>query len=283
MTSDVLTLNMQQRTATLTKAPSGQFGKGLPFEHVATILKNEPLEFFGQQNADGVKTNVFRHVRELSHGRGESMEIWLDAESKRLVKYCTTPGNDYFDPQTAPDRHNVAEAQFSKGTIAGVIHRDIAFDAQLDPSLFSLTPPTGFVIVDPPQRVKVTEELMIQWLRLSAEANGGVFLGLERGINMQWHNAIVEKPETERTAAEQKYVVAAYEHIRNGNTIPVQEFADSFTVASSFRYLGKGIQLGDKDRIVCFYKFKSTGTYRAVYGNLSVKDVNVNVLPLPVE
>ena len=58
---------------------------------------------------------------------------------------------------------------------------------------------------------------------------------------------------------------------------------DSFTLAGSFRYLGKGIQLGDKDRIVCYYKFKSTGTYRAVYGNLSVKDVNVNDLPLPVE
>ncbi len=77
----------------------------------------------------------------------------------------------YFDPKTAPDRDAVAEEKFSKGTIAVSINRDIVLDAQLDPSLFSLTPPSGFEIVNPPPRVVVTEDLMLEWLRLSAEAN----------------------------------------------------------------------------------------------------------------
>jgi hypothetical protein len=58
------------------------------------------------------------------------------------------------------------------------------------------------------------------------------------------------------------------------------------TVENSFRYLGKGVKLGDKDRIVCWYKLKgakSPSTYRVVYGDLSVKDVAPKDLPLPVQ
>lgn len=157
--------------------------------------------------------NVFRHHREFPHGGGESIEIWLDAESKRLFGYCTTPGDDYFDPTTAPDRNNPAEERFSKGTIAGVINRDILFDAQLDPSLFSLTPPEGFTIVEPPQRPKINEDLMIEWLRLSARANDGVFVELDRGVNLEWHNGIAKKPESDRSEAEQRYMNVAHRHI----------------------------------------------------------------------
>ena len=57
-------------------------------------------------------------------------------------------------------------------------------------------------------------------------------------------------------------------------------------VKDSFRYMGKGVKLGDKDRIVCWYKLKDAKapkTYRVVYGDLSVKDVAPEDLPLPVE
>jgi hypothetical protein len=63
----------------------------------------------------------------------------------------------------------------------------------------------------------------------------------------------------------------------------VQDFADEFTEARSFRYLGKGLKLGSGDRIVCFYKLKGTGKYRAVYGDLRVTDIDPKELPLPVD
>jgi hypothetical protein len=52
---------------------------------------------------------------------------------------------------------------------------------------------------------------------------------------------------------------------------------------NSFRYLGKGVKLGDKDRIICWYKLKSTRSYRVVYGDLTAKDLLQEALPLPVE
>jgi hypothetical protein len=282
-TGKVLHLNMKKKEAMLKNEPSGQFGPGRPFDGIAKILESKPIVFAGQRDVDGVKINVFRHHQEFPQGGGQSIEIWLDAESKRLVGYCTTPGDDYFDPTTAPDRDNPAEDRFSKGTIAGSINRDIVFDAQLDPSLFSLTPPEGFTVVVPPQRPKVTEDQMIEWLRLAAEANDGVFLELDRGANFKWHNAIATKAESDRSAAEQQYMKVAHRHMLDGNRRPVQDFADEFAEARSFRYLGKGLKLGSGDQIVCFYKLKSTGKYRALFGDLRVADIDPRRLPMPVD
>jgi hypothetical protein len=58
------------------------------------------------------------------------------------------------------------------------------------------------------------------------------------------------------------------------------------TVEKSFRWLGKGVKLGDKERIVCWYKLKDAkdpNTYRVIYGDLSVRDVAPKDLPLPVD
>ena len=63
--------------------------------------------------------------------------------------------------------------------------------------------------------------------------------------------------------------------------MPISHFTEDHTVENTFRYLGKGVKLGEKDRIVCWYKLKSTNAYRVVYGDLSVKDVNQKDLPLP--
>ncbi len=279
----VLRLNMKTREAMLKNEPSGQFGDGKPFGGIAKILQTKSIEFAGQRTVDGVHVNAFRHHRKFPHGDSESIEIWLDRETKQLVGYCTTPGDDFFDPSTAPDRDNPPEEHFSIGTIAGSIDHHIVLNAQLDRSLFSLTPPEGFTIVEPPARPKITEELLIQWLRLSAEANGGVFLELERGLNLSWHNAIANKPEADRTAAEQEYMTVTYRHMLDGTYRPVENFAVEFTEPRSFRYLGQGVKLGSGDRLVCFYKLKSTQTYRAVYGDLRVADVDPRDLPLPVD
>ena len=67
------------------------------------------------------------------------------------------------------------------------------------------------------------------------------------------------------------------------STAAFDDFVKEETVLDSFGYLGKGVQLGAADRIVCWYKLKSTGKYRAVYGDLQVKDVKAEDLPLSVE
>jgi hypothetical protein len=45
----------------------------------------------------------------------------------------------------------------------------------------------------------------------------------------------------------------------------------------------KSVKLGDKDHIVCWYKLKGAKSYRVIYGDLTIKDLPPEYLPLPVE
>ena len=48
-----------------------------------------------------------------------------------------------------------------------------------------------------------------------------------------------------------------------------------------YAYLGKGAILGEKDLIVFWHRDKAKGTYRAVYGDLTPRDVLADVIPRP--
>jgi hypothetical protein len=104
-------------------------------------------------------------------------------------------------------------------------------------------------------------------------------------------NAAEGKPASQQTAAEKKYVDMHLRHMPMSTPFDFfRSEADVFQVThdfveDSFRYLGKGVKLGEKDRIVCWYKLKDAkdaNTYRVVYGDLSVKDMAAKDLPLPV-
>jgi hypothetical protein len=59
-------------------------------------------------------------------------------------------------------------------------------------------------------------------------------------------------------------------------------FITQLIAERSWKYLGKGVKLGDKDRIICWYRPRGSRTYRVVYGDLSVKELEPKELPLPV-
>ena len=63
---------------------------------------------------------------------------------------------------------------------------------------------------------------------------------------------------------------------------PMHVFITQQIAEGSWKYLGKGVKLGDKDRMVCWYRPKGSRTYRVVHGDLSVKEVEPEDLPLPV-
>ena len=63
----------------------------------------------------------------------------------------------------------------------------------------------------------------------------------------------------------------------NGQSLPLLQFEGA--EPKSFRYVCAGVKLGDAGRIVCWYKLKSTGKYRAIYGDLTIKDVEPKDLP----
>jgi hypothetical protein len=280
-----LQLDMKLKTAVWTAHPRYNIldreGAG-PFAWISNLLKKKPLEWVGQRKWKGKTVNAFRFRREQLKTR-ESYDIWFDVETKQLVGILD-PGADYFDPTTAPDRDNPAEPKVSMGEIMGGTQDEIVFDAKLDAGLFNFTIPDGFKLVEEKPRPIVTEGELVEFLEAAARFNHDVFLESEvREYDIERRNAAARKPKSDQTDVERKLIALSFKHTMNRNGRVILQFAEDNTVPGSFRYVGKNVKLGTADRIVCWYKLKSTVTYRAIYGDLTVKDVAPKDLPLSVE
>ncbi len=254
-----------------------------PFGWVADVLETKPLELVGQRTVNDRTVNVIRYRRDKMRPKERnSLDIWIDAQSKQMVGF-SEPGADVFDPPTMGDRDNPAEEMMSKGEVLGTITGDIAFDAKLDAELFRLTPPQGFELVRHQPRPSVTEAELVEWLRITAGVNNDTFVETTRATDSERVWAALGKDVADRNDVETKLGNLWLMHMKNDNSSPVLSFREDNTVDDSFSYVGKGVKLGSADRIVCWYKLKSTGRYRAVFGDLTVKDVDPKGLPLPVD
>jgi hypothetical protein len=254
-----------------------------PFRSARELMSKPDLEWVGKRTTANGEVNVFRRAfKQPSDNQDWSYDFWVDAKTKRLVA-VRMPGADIYDPETDPARKNPIEKEWSTMTPACCMQYDIDFDAELDDSLFSLEPPPGYT-VQTEQRAQVTEKEMVDYLGIMADYNDQVFPDQPYSIDSARLNEIYDKAKEDRTPAEQK-LLDTVDHYKMAslNMMPTGHFIEDHTVKDTFRYLGKGVKLGDGNRIVCWYKLKDTGTYRAVYGDLSVKDVAPEDLPLPVE
>jgi outer membrane lipoprotein-sorting protein len=245
-----------------------------------------------QETATGT-VNVFRHTfkenyrdpyyKEGPKQRDSSYDVWIDQKTKKLVR-MQIPGADICDLDQHPVRDATPEPH-SSSAAQGLIYSDFVFDAELDDSLFSFQPPEGYAVEldDYPQ---VTEKDIIEYLGLLAKCRDQTFpdqVSEFPFFPIDWINEVINKKHP--TLVEKQFV-EKHMFFHKVNQKPFTRFAECNTAADSFRYLGKGVKLGDKDRIVCWYKLKNAkdpNTYRVVYGDLSVKDVAPDDLPLPVE
>lgn len=264
-----------------------------PFVWIAEAMKKENLQWVETRGTATGEVNVFRHFIKDEFrfavdikGQNTSWDVWIDQKTKQLVEFHN-PGSDVFDPEKDPARHNPPEKEWAIGKLAGSIEYDIVFSAELDDSLFLLEPPDGYVVenwVQPPLP-QVTEQEIIDYFGIMADFNNKTFPDqiILFPFSFDRFTKLLTTPKGERTAAEQKFAETQHRYDMVGLGLPVDHFIESSTEEGSFRYLGKGIKLGDKDHIVCWYKLKGARSYRVVYGDLSVNDLQPEALPLPVE
>ncbi len=313
-----LDIDYKQKTATLTPlgaSPSAYHPDG-PFGKYLDLMKRDDLKSLGKSDVAGREANGFRYAffdRVIE--RDYSYNFWIDAVTKRLV-LCRDPGGDIFDPAQIVQDREVAfpvKGIEYRGTVflpnqdeggqpghTGYILRDIAFDVVLDDSLFSLIPPEGFALkaVEPPP---ITEQDIIAFIDIVANYFGGTFPDrfpyfnhegdeylrferVERDVQKRWRGEPLAEGR-EPMPAEMKMVEAMHKWWQTGipGPGPMHVFINRIIAKGSWKYLGKGVRLGDKDKIVCWYRPKNSRTYRVVYGDLNVEDVAPEGLPLPVE
>lgn len=261
-----------------------------PFEWVNDEMKDANLQWVETRQTVNGPVNVFRHAyRDKANGRDWSSDFWIDQRTKQLVE-LHVPGSDIFNYEKEADRNNAPEKKSSVTVCPAHIEHNIVLNADLDDSLFSVEPPKDYALTtESEDRDSVTEKDMIDYLGALADFNRRTFpdqvlpfeiISDRVNVNKAW-----AKPEKDRTAAEQRLIRAKDHYTAKFRQMPTCFFIENQTVPKSFRYLGNGVKLGDKDRIVCWYKPKDakSNAYRVVYGDLSVKNVDPTDLPLPVD
>ncbi|APW62303.1 anti-sigma factor family protein [Paludisphaera borealis] len=236
-----------------------------------------------------------------------AFDFWLGAKSKTLVQ-CRWPGADLFDESDVaqnavafpiPREQGVDDggrAYFlapdapDRPAYSGHVFHDIVFNPPLDDALFQLDAPEGYVVkaAQPP---RIVETDVTGFLGVVADFFDGNFPDrfphFSRDPEASKRYAKAERAvltKANPSAAETALIEAMRRWYATGipGPGPVHVFLRDQIAPGSWKYLGKGVKRGDKDRIVAWYRLKNASGYRVIHGDLSIKDASASELPLPV-
>jgi hypothetical protein len=285
----MLVLYVKEKKAIL-KSPFGQpdvrgpfawVGEALRERIVAKTLRVKSVSLQGRKEIDKTQANVVRAMIERGADQGYARHDFLfDEKSKRLVAIWIPNEND-FDLETAPERGQPAEKAISSITPIAYWEHEIVLDPKLDAADFSLDPPAGYAyqtIAEP----TITEEEMVAFLGAAARFNDGVFPDSPfAAFDGAKFNAASMKGAATRTPAEGELIRLHDAYLtREVYRPPVRQFVEDHTEPGSFQYVGGGAKVGQADRVICWFKTRGSTKHRAVFADLSVREVTPSELPL---
>ena len=177
------------------------------------------------------------------------------------------------DPDTALPIQ-IEEISDENGNRWRALRSDIVFDVELDDQLFVL--PADYSLVDlKAQRTQtpfeLTEKHLIEGLAVYPKYLDGKFSTRYRG----------GRPLTEEVRKKCKAEVEKLDWSdEEGNKSNFGcEFIERLPEGSDYQYVGEDVKLGDTNTPVCWWKPPGSKTYRVVYGDLSIRDVEPDDLP----
>jgi hypothetical protein len=173
--------------------------------------------------------------------------------------------------------------EFAEGKTSTVI-KNIEFDVPLEESLVSMEVPASYTMKDIAIHIEetapdnhlsnATEEDLVESLRIWAEIIlDGAFpdaIGTDHFIKqaavLGSKLASLGLPLSEMEQLCFKYTKGMI-------------FLQKFEFGGKWGYAGKGVKLGDADKIILWYQPQGSNTYRAIYGDLRVAEVAEEDLP----
>ena len=208
-------------------------------------LGDKPDKELGQKELEGKRVTGFVATQGTF-----TFTMWVDSATGKIVRIENN------SPVNGADYH--------------VVMTDFRFNEKLDDSLFSFAVPAGYKVRQQPMTPSVPggEASVVEALRGYAKRAGGKF----PSSLADWGPwvAIFSKGSSDGTPdSEATHVMA--------NLGAILSFLVSMP-KNNYAYLGKGKTVNQKDAIVFWYK-RADGTYRAIYGDLSAKDIKAENLP----
>jgi len=212
----------------------------------------------------------------------------------------------WVDPETGlPIEVEMKTKMFGNSTIT---YTDFVFNPPLDESLFSLTPPEGYTLMDTPKAVDLSppteQDLLAMFQQLREvfqqlrESGGESFpQGLfPKECNMNSCLEVIKQAVKEKEAAAKpqeklppekvmervkamtetmtKTMMALMTKVTRGTM-----FVQTLKPENDFHYVGAGVRFGESEKPVCWWKPDGFKSYRVIYGDLSVRDVMPDNLP----
>lgn len=179
------------------------------------------------------------------------------------------------DPATALPVQ-IEEVSDENGKRKRMLRSDIKFDVEFDEQLFSMTPPEGYSLLDfETQRIQtpfeLTEKHLIEGLAVYPKYLDGRFRTRFMG----------GRPMTEelRKKCDEDAKKLSWSDEEANKSSLACEFIERLPEGSDYQYVGEDVKLGDADAPVCWWKPPGSKTYRVIYGDLSVRDVEPSDLP----
>jgi hypothetical protein len=180
-----------------------------------------------------------------------------------------------------PKYETLAEERWSRFEGIGALEHEIVLNPRLDPSVFGLDPPPGYAL-EKQACPTVTEDELVAYLGAAAAFNDGRFPDSpHEPFDRARFNAASAKVPADRTEAERALIDIRDKFLRREiDRSPVLVFEEDQSASDSFHYVGSNVELGRADRLVAWYRPRNATSYRALYGDLTVKDIDEAELPL---
>jgi len=254
-TSQMLTLNPKQKIAAIIDI------KGLPekpenfveiMRNMITELQDDPnvlIESLGENEIDGRMAQGFR----ATDHEGNELMIWADSQTSMPIRMEL--------------KWRQTHSEFT----------DFEFDVVLDESLFGMDIPEGYSTMSKSILSLLplnggTEQDLVETLRIWAEEiRNGVF---PKDFSPQAYMDDMPKVR--------KYIAQAR---KEGTDEGPWKFARGWFFCrllkpeNDWHYVGKDVKFGDANSPVCWYRPTDSKTYRVIFGDLSVKELNAEDLP----
>ncbi len=178
------------------------------------------------------------------------------------------------DPNTALPIQ-IEEISEENGNRWRASRSDIKFDMELDDQLF--VPPADYCILDlATQELQtpfdLTEQHLIEGLAVYPKYLDGKFCTRYIGGRPMTE-------EVKRKCLADVEMIEGWSDIESHKSTLGCAFIEKLPEGSDYQYVGEDVKFGDANTPVCWWKPKGSQTYRVVYGDLSIRDVEPDDLP----
>jgi len=217
--------------------------------NIITKMKDNPnIENLGEQIIDGHKAVGFR-----GRGPNDEVTIWADAKTALPIRIYLRVGQ------------------------MCAILKNFELDAPVDDSLLSTDVPPGYTKKDTQFDLgNANEQDFVESLRVWAKVLGdGTFpdaIGTENA--MKEMPMLGQKLGKLNLSEEQGTQMG----MAFGKGMLFHQIID--TRGDDWHYAGAGVKLGEADKAIFWYQPKGSETYRVIYGDLHVEDVEADQLPM---